>query len=253
MERFFDVRLRKSCEIADMICSVSQNTKKDIVEYFNIPEEKIRVVYPGCYLPYKGRLDKEFSENDVMKKYGLVNREFILSVCTIEPRKNLKGLIEAFKIFKEHNRESPIKLVLCGRLGWDNTFSAFYEGFPEKFKADVVLTGYVSDADLDVLYENALAFAYVSFYEGFGSPILEALQRKKAVICSNISSMPEVGGDAVLYCNPYNVESIFEDMERLANDSELVASLEKKAFLQASKFSYKKMAREMVDIYNMFG
>lgn len=248
---FFLTPLRKSVEMADCVCAVSENTKRDIVKYYNVAEDKIKVVYPGCFVPAEVK-DEALSSDELLKRYGIIKDDYILSVCTIEPRKNIRGLVSGFAEFKSKYPDSSLKLVLCGKLGWDTTFEQFYSELDGGLKSSIVRLGYVSDSELNILYANAFAFAYVSFYEGFGSPILEALHRGCSVICSEISSMPEVGGDAVVYCNPYKVETITEAIERLAFDPDLRKILKQKAIVQAGKFSYKKMASEMINIYNMF-
>lgn len=248
---FFLNPLRKSVEIADCVCAVSENTKRDIIKYYGISEDKIKVVYPGCFIPVEGK-EEILPADEVLRKYGIIKDDYILSVCTIEPRKNIRGLISGFARFKNKYPDSSLKLVLCGKLGWDTTFEQFYSELDDGLKSNIVRLGYVSDSELNVLYSNAFSFAYVSFYEGFGLPILEALHRGCPVICSEISSMPEVGGDAVVYCNPYKIETIENAIEKLAFDSDARRTLKQKSVIQAGRFSYKKMASEMISIYNMF-
>lgn len=243
--------IRKSAEMADCVCAVSENTKKDILKYYNIPEDRIKVVYPGSFAP-AGIDDKSIFDSNLLKKYEVEKDGYLLSVCTIEPRKNIRGLISGFASFKAKYPDSSLKLVLCGKLGWDATFEQFYSELDDQLKSSLIRLGYVPDSELNVLYANAFAFAYVSFYEGFGLPILEALHRGCAVICSETSSMPEVGGDAVFYCDPYNIETIAGAIESLCFDNEMRCELKRKAIVQAGKFSYKKTASEMIKIYNMF-
>ena len=161
------------------------------------------------------------------------------------------GLIKAFLQFRTHHPESNIKLVITGPIRQFQVVRDVIEMYPN-LSESVVFTGFVSDEELVWLYRNSLAFSYVSFYEGFGLPILEALSVGKAVICSETSSMPEVGGEAAEYCNPYDIDSIEEAIAHVVLCEERRKELEKKTFLQAAKFSYENTARETLNIYNMF-
>ncbi len=244
MYDFFDKRIRKSAEISDIIIAISESTKRDVINYYKIPEERVKVVYPGLDLKL------EFTEEnfELAGKY-IHNEEYILSVCTLEPRKNLRGLINGFIQFKMMHPDSEVKLVLTGKMGWDKGLLSFLDGVGT-YKKDIILTGFVSDNELAGLYMRALAIAYVPFYEGFGLPILEAMAAGKAVITSDTSSMPEVGGEAVVYSSPYDIDSIANAIEKLVYNSALRAELEKKAKEQAKIFSYNKAAKEIVEIYN---
>ena len=122
---------------------------------------------------------------------------------------------------------------------------------PEASK-DIIFTGYVSEDELVWLYSNAYMFMYPSFFEGFGLPILEAMSVGNAVICSNTTSMPEVGGDAVEYCNPYNLESMVNSIEKVVVNETYRNELKRKSVNQAAKFSYEKAAKELMEIYKQF-
>lgn len=239
---FFNGPIRQSCEVADKIVAVSEATKRDIVSCYNIAPEKVRVIYHGV----SKTLDFENANQDVCKQYELYDG-YILSVCTLEPRKNLRGLIEAFTQFRESNKNSRTKLVLTGKAGWDTEFRNYVESLGS-IKRDIILTGFVSDYTLAGLYKYATAVAYVSFYEGFGLPVLEAMAAGKAVISSNTSSMPEVGGDAVIYCDPYKIESIAEALEKVVKNEKLRKEYEIKAKKQAQKFSYEFSAKENIEL-----
>lgn len=241
---YFDKNIRASVQIADLIVAVSESTKKDVVNSYGIPEEKVRVIYNGLH----SKIDLKCINTGIIEKNG-INSRFLLSVCTIEPRKNLRGLIKAFKIYKERNKDDDLKLVVAGGKGWDSSFFSWLEEQGDISK-DIIITGYVSDSELSELYSKSLAVAYVSFYEGFGLPILEGLALGKAVISSDQSSMPEVGGNAVCYCNPYEVESIANAIEKVVNDDDYRKILEVRSLMQASKFSYKNAAKDILDVIN---
>lgn len=240
----FDIHIRKSAEMADAIIAISEYTKSDIVKHFNIPPEKIHVIYLGLNKRLTSHTEATF---DIQKKFS-IQGEYILSVCSLMLNKNLSGLIKAYKIFREKNKDSDLKLVLTGAQSNDGKFNEIINTMGT-LKDDIIITGFVNDSDLISLYKNAIAFSYCSFYEGFGLPILEAMSLGKAVICSNTSSMPEVGGDAVEYCNPWDVESIAQSIGKVIFDENYRKKLETRAIKQAAKFSYRKAAEETYTIY----
>ena len=147
---------------------------------------------------------------------------------------------------------TKLQLVICGAYGWKNS-DVYQLASNSKYRDDIIFTNFVSDMDLDRLYEEALLVSYVSYYEGFGLPVLEALDKGKAVITSNISSMPEVGGDAVCYINPYDIGEIADAIQKLAEDDLYRRHLEALALVQAANFSYKKAAKETIEIYKKVG
>ena len=226
--------------------AVSQYTQNDIVKHYGIKEEKIKVVYNGLY-----PVDL-FGETKQGKAVAsLENDRFILSVSGIGPHKNQVAMVEAFLLYKQRNPEDDVKLAITGPIRQYQTVRDILEKYKEVSES-IVFTDYVSDEQLVWLYQKALSFIYVSIYEGFGLPILEALSLGKAVICSNVTSMPEVGGDAVEYCNPYDIESIAEAIEHVVSDDVYRRELESKAIRQANKFSYKKAAEQTLEIYKSF-
>ncbi len=243
---YFDVAIRKCAKEADKIIAVSECTKRDITEYYGIAPDKIEVVYNGLS-PVRLFAD-DAGEESVPE---LENTDFIFSVSGLGPHKNQSGLAEAFLLYKKRHSESNVKLVLTGPVRKYEVVREILEKNGDAAE-NVVFTGFVSDAQLIWLYRRAMAFIYVSFYEGFGLPILEALSVGKAVICADAASMPEVGGDAVAYCNPYEVESIEAAIDKVVSDTAYRRSLEEKARGQAAAFSYRKAAGELMKIYGTF-
>jgi len=238
---YFNECIRKAVTDADIIIAMSEYTKKDIVEHYHVNDRKIHVIYSG--------LPSDFYENNKMVEVK-IDAPYILSVSALRKNKNQLGLIEAFERFKESNPDNNIKLVFTGPERSAEMISGrIKDTFIEK---NVVFTGFVSDSQLKYLYKNAIAFAYVSLYEGFGLPILEAMSLGKAVICSNVTSMPEVGSNAVEYCNPYDVDSIKNAIENIVFRDDRRNELEKKAIIQAAKFSYRKAAEQTLEIYKTF-
>lgn len=243
----FDGPIRKSAEEADKIIAMSEFTKRDIIKYYGIDENKIEVIYSGI----QPAILSKGTDVDVHKKYNIKDR-YILSVCTMDPRKNLKGLIDAFLNFGSRHPKDELQLVLTGKAGWDSEIVAYIQRC-QKNHDDIILTGFVSDEDLCALTRKALAIAYVSFCEGFGLPILEGMAAGKAVISSNTSSMPEVGGDAVVYCNPYDMESIIDAMEQVVDNEAYRKELERRALKRAGLFSYEKTAQQVLKVLREVG
>lgn len=240
---YFMGPLKEMANKADAIIAVSLSSKRDIIECYGIEPEKISVVYPGLY-------PQEIYEQQGVKPKinGLKENNYILSVAAIHEYKNQTRLIKAFAAFKNKFPDVDLKLVLAGNTKKEMNLSDLVDEC--NCKNDIILTGFVSDEELIWLYKNSSLFVYVSLYEGFGLPILEALTCERPVICSNVTSMPEVGGDAVYYCNPYDVDAIEDAIEKVLFDEELKTNMINKAKLQASKFSYAKAAKEIIDVYN---
>ncbi len=244
--QYFDTEVRRCAEKADVIIAISEYTKSDIIRYFNIPEDKIRVVYCGLFEEERYQRLQAGKTIDNLKQV-----DYILSVSAIHLNKNQEGLIKGFLQFKEKRPDCGMKLVLTGPTRNADSIPDDLKKHPN-FEKDIIFTGYVTEDELIWLYHNAAAFAYVSFYEGFGLPILEAMAAGKAVICSDTTSMPEVGGDAVEYCNPYDYESIASAMDNVVYNTQRRKYLEEQALIQAKKFSYEKAARQILDIYGEF-
>ena len=225
---------KKACKDAYKIIAISESTKNDIKDCFNIADNKIEVIYDG-YSDYT-RLTNITSEetNSILKKFS-INVPFILSVNTIEPRKNLINSVKAFELYKGETNSS-IKYVIVGKLGWK------YEPIVNSFKnsiysKDILYLNYVTPKEKEVLYRNALYTSFVSLYEGFGLPITESLSVGTPVLTSNISSMPEAGGDVCYYVNnPYNIEEIKEKMHAILDDIKSGKIDKERLYKQAEKF-----------------
>lgn len=225
--------------LAWRIITVSQSTKQDFVKFWQADEKRIRVVHHG------------FSQMQVNSKQWTVDstlqlpEKFVLFLSTLQPRKNLQGLIEAFRKFKQQHPGEPHKLVVAGRVGWkaDEILEEI-----ERNKDIVVYLNHVSDADRALLYQRASAFAVPSFYEGFGMWILEAFDAGIPLITSRISSMPEVAGDAAEYCDPHDAASITKALEQVLLDKEKAASLVQKGRERLKAFSWRKCAEETLEV-----
>ncbi len=235
--------LKDHANKADLIMCISENTKKDVMNILGIPENKIWVTYMGVSEEFKYYRDKSIM-NNFRQRSGLPER-FILFVGTMEPRKNLIRLIEAYYLLLSHyNIKEP--LVIVGGKGWKNDF--LYQRIKElKIEDKLIITGYVSDEDLPLYYNAATVFAYPSLYEGFGIPVIEAMACGVPVVTSNVSSLPEVAGDAAVLVNPEEPEEIAAAIYRIMIDEDLYESLREKGFKQASKFTWEACAKKTLE------
>jgi len=222
---------------ADRIATVSEYSKQDIVSTYHIEAEKIDVVYNGAEESYKPYPATEVE--GLLKKFGLHGRYFIYAGA-IQPRKNLVNLLKAFDMFKSKNPGNA-QLAIAGRKAWqyDEVMQTHQR---MQHKNDVVFTGHLDTGDLGKLMSSAIALTYVSWFEGFGIPIIEAMSSGTAVITSNVSSMPEVAGEAALLVNPASVGEIAEAMEKIYRDKSLRQFLIEKGNIQRQKFSWDKTA-----------
>ncbi len=225
-----------SAKNASLIFTISNSSKDDIINEYKLPESRVVVTHLG--------IKPEVFENkvkDIKKKYK-IDSPFILFVGTLQPRKNIVRLVEAFSKLKQKN----LKFVVVGKKGWQ--YEEILEA-PEKYRVKdrVMFLDFVPDEDLAKLYKDALCFVLPSLYEGFGLPILEAMKYGCPVITSNVSSMPEAGGDAALYVDPENVSDIAEKIEKLITDEKLRAELIEKGYKQVKKFSWEDTARKTLE------
>ena len=236
---YLDDAVPRAIQRADLILADSNSTRSDLQELFDTPPERIQTLYSGCD-DFFQRVTDAAELQKIRDRYEL-RKPFILNVGTIEPRKNLVRLIEAFSKLKQRRE---MELVIAGGRGW--MYDEIYEA-PEKFgvSAQVRFIGYTPDEDLPALYSMAELFVYPSLYEGFGLPVLEALACGAAVVTSNNSSMPEVAGDAALLVEARDVNALVWAMERLLNDATWRAIKQKTALKQAAKFSWTKSAAEL--------
>jgi len=222
------------------VFTISQASKDDIIKEYGVPGYKIAITYPGVKAGLKVDLDR-LNMEDLKKKYA-IKKDFVLYVGTLQPRKNVIRLIEAFSKLK-----NDVELVIVGRKGW--LYEEILEA-PKKYKIEnkVKFLESVPDEDLPSFYENALCFVLPSLYEGFGLPVLEAMKYGCPVIASNVSSLPEAGGDAALYVDPENVDDIAKNLKLLIEDKILREKLVKKGYEQVKKFSWEKTAKETLNV-----
>lgn len=233
-----------SAKKAKAIFTISLASKNDILNEYHIDENKIHVTYPG--IKQDAIMQDSVSIEQLRKKYLLQN-EYILFVGTLQPRKNIVRLIEAFaKVYKEL-KKNELQLLIVGKKGW--LFEDILHA-PIKYKIEknVQFLEFVSNEELDVLYKNALCFILPSLYEGFGLPVLEAMKNGCPVITSNVSSLPEAGGDAAVYVDPENVGDIAGKLGLVIRSKDKRLEMIKKGYEQVKKFSWEKTANQTIAI-----
>ena len=239
--------VRRSARRAARIISLSEHTRRDIIETYGIDAERIRAIplaAPSHFAPVHDNRELQ----RVRHNYG-IDGDYILSVGSIQPRKNLARLVRAYASLRGNNTADKVpKLVLVGKCAWlyDETLRALDE---TGVRETVVLTGYVPQADLPALYSGALCFVYPSYFEGFGLPPLEAMKCGAPVIVGNKTSLPEVVGDAALTVDPFDVDAIASAMKSLINDSVLRETLSLKGQARAEAFDWRETARKTLAIY----
>lgn len=238
-----------SVKQAKVIFTISKSSRRDILKYYHIPEVRVVVTYPGIKIPFSSRsVGLRSKTMEELRKKFAISDKFILFVGTLQPRKNIERLIEAFASVK-HQASSikDLELVIVGKKGW--LYESILEA-PKKHNVEhaVKFLDFVSDDDLESLYTHAICYCLPSLYEGFGLPVLEAMQRGCPVITSNVSSLPEAGGKAALYVNPEDVNDIAKKLALIMQDGELRKELIHKGYEQVKKFSWEKTAKETLEV-----
>lgn len=235
---YFENHFFKNIIRSDAIITGSEFSKQEILERLNFRDKDIHVIYHG--------IDHNlFKVNFDLNLNFSIPDKFIFSVGSIEPRKNLLGLLEAYDLL-EDNFKKEYKLVLAGFKGWSNKEIMT---LIEKNKENIHYLGFISDLELVKVYNLATCFIFPSFYEGFGLPVLESMACGTPVICSNTSSLPEVGGDAVVYCNPYDLNDIKNKIEIVLNDENLQKEMIKNGLERAKLFSWEKSAEDHMKVF----
>ena len=240
-------QIDKAVRRADQIIAVSESTKRDLVALVGADERKITCVYEAAGPLFRPAGAAAISE--AKQRFGIAG-DYLLLVSTIEPRKNIPFLLQAYARMRETwpRGSEPPRLVLAGRKGW--LYESIFAIRDELHLTDSVMcTGGVSSVDLPALYSGALAFVLPSLYEGFGLPVLEAMSCGAPVITSNISSLPEVAGDAAILVSPQDLVGLAAAMQRLSLDAGLRSQMSAQGTLQAARFSWERAARETLAVY----
>ncbi len=243
---------RWNVRVATKVLADSQATRDDLVTAYGVDPAKIVVVYPGRDESLK-REDDPDKQAAARARYG-IGPHYILYVGTLQPRKNLVRLIQAFARLIARATDIPddLELVLAGQPGW---LSASILGEPRRLgiEARVRFPGYLDDADLAPLISGARVYAYPSLYEGFGFPVLEAQACGVPVLTSAASSLPEVAGDAAWLVDPTDVEAIAAGLHRLLTDQTLRAALIERGYANVRRFSWARAARQVLDVLEQVG
>jgi glycosyltransferase involved in cell wall biosynthesis len=239
--------VRRSAHKAARILTLSESVKRDIIDTYKVPSARITTIPPAAP-PHFRRTTNEKDLQRVRHTYGITG-DYILSVGSIQPRKNLRRLVQAFSLL--HDVRPGVKLpvlVLVGKKAW--LFGDTLRAIEQSGVGDrILLTDYVSEADLPALYSGALCFVYPSYFEGFGLPPLEAMQCGTPVIVGNQTSLPEVVGDAGLLVNPFAESEIAAAITRVIDNPDLRQSLRVKGLQRAAKFSWQDTARRTLKVY----
>jgi glycosyltransferase involved in cell wall biosynthesis len=231
---------------ADIILVPSEASKADVMRYLHVEVGRVRVIPWGCEARFKPS-GKPARAAEVKERYGLPER-YILFLGTLEPRKDVLTLLQAFAILRTEQSDAELRLVIAGDKGWG--YREFFTTREALRLGDhVIFTGFVDEEDLPDLYRGALLFIYPSLYEGFGLPILEAMACGTPVITSTTSSMPEVAGDAAVLVEPKKPESLAAAMTSVLGDEERMAELRRRGLERAKGFSWEAVARRTLDVY----
>ncbi|TGL90245.1 glycosyltransferase family 1 protein [Leptospira congkakensis] len=234
------------------IITISDYSKKDLLSAeLGLLDHQITVT-PLAASKFFYQVESKDQLSKDLNQFHLSFGEYILSVATLEPRKNLKSTIRAFLQLPSLKSNSNLKLVLLGGKGWGENFEDIAGEFPALFQERILFLGFVPDEQLSSIYSGAKFFVYLSFYEGFGLPPLEAMQCGLPVLVSNVSSLPEVVGEAGLYANPYDLNSIIAGMENLLNDNDLRSSFSRRALERAKLFTWERTAKLTKETYFNF-
>ena len=227
---------------ADKVICISASTKKDfLIERPDYDEQKVKVVYLAANKNFKPT-----SEPDIREKYGIKTKRYILTVSELTERKNFEHLVKAFLLFLTQTQAEDISLAIVGvkRAGYEALSKLVKE--PKEHQDKIILTGFVADEDMPALYSEAEIFIYPSLYEGFGLPVLEAMQCGTAVVCNNNSSLPEVGGDAVKYISGRDEAETAEALQILYQSEKLRQTLETQGIARATLFDWQKTVDEIL-------
>lgn len=245
LKRYLDKIVPYSVNKATHVIADSQATKDDLIDLYDVPLNKITVLLSGIDSRYH-IIHNSGGYLTIRSKYNIPDVPYIFSIGTIQPRKNYSRLIKALKILRDSGYD--LHLVIAGGKGWLE--DEMYQTLDETQLHKVVhLIGFADDADVAKLYNAAECVAFPSLYEGFGFPVLESMACGTPVLTSNVSSLPEVAGEAAIMVDPYDIEAIAEGLRRIIDDSELRETLVKRGLQQASRFTWENSAINLLKIY----
>lgn len=257
LRRYLERVVPRSINRADVVLADSAHTRSDLIALFEVPPHKVKVVTPGVdarFHPHPpapaaaAPSARHPQDERLRKQYGIGEEPYVLSVGTLQPRKNYVRLIRAFAQSRcargDGTTSSPMQLLIAGGHGW------LYEDIVVEAEEHdrVRLLGFVADEDLPSLYRGAALFAFPSLYEGFGLPVLEAMACGVPVVCSAASSLPEVAGDAALLVDPLDVDALSKAMDQALQDDALQQAMIERGLTQAARFTWERSARQLSDV-----
>lgn len=238
----YDTKFRYACEHADAIVAISEHTKKDIIRFYNIDSQKIHVIYQTCHDRFKRPM--EDAELDALAQEFRLPNEFMLYVGSIIPRKNLGGIIDAMQLLPPDLR---IPLVVIGN--GKQYKKEILEKIAQANMEHLVLFPNIQFNQLPALYQLAKLFLFPSIYEGFGIPIIEAQYAQTPVITSNVSALPEAGGNGAHYIDPFSPESIAIGIQKILTDNDYAAHLIENASEHVEKFDSHLLSTQLIELY----
>lgn len=234
--------IKFSCRWAKKIIAVSKNTKKDLMNLYKVPEKKVEVIYEGVDLVQ----NPKFKVQSYSSKFE-VDKPYLLFIGRLEKRKNIEGIISAFEILKDKHK-ILYKLVLAGKFGYGE-YDIKNKLNTSKYKSEIFIPGFIKKENKGELIKNADIFLFPTFYEGFGLPILEAQSLGVPVVTSNVSSLPEVGGESVFYVDPHEPEIMADTIFRLISNQNMKDDIIKKGYENVKRFGWEKCAEEIAEIF----
>jgi len=249
LRQYLERVVPRSIARADLVLADSAGARFDIVSLLGVPSSKVQVLYSGVSPRFRPEVESGERER-LQARYGLGERPYVLSVGTLQPRKNYVRLMRAFASLKPAVLAPGTQLLIAGGQGW------LYQEIlaeAEKHGDWVRILGFVDDADLPALYRHAALFAFPSLYEGFGLPVLEAMACGVPVVCSNASSLPEVAGDAALLVDPLDTDGLAAAIARALADGDLREGMIARGLAQAARFTWKQAARQLLGVLNTLG
>jgi glycosyltransferase involved in cell wall biosynthesis len=244
----YQAMIIKNANRAKIIIADSQSTRQDIIDFMKIDPQKIKVVYLAADKKFKVLAQRQL-KSEIPEKFN-ISKKFILSVGTIEPRKNFKTLIKAFNVFKDnYGGSKDYQLVIAGKTGWKSE-ETFDEYKKSPYKDEIIFTGEINDEDLIQMYNQASIFVYPSIFEGFGLPVLEAMSCNLPVIATNTSSIPEVYPNEEFLLDPFDEKKMAQKINLVLADHNIRDTLIRFSTENSKKFSWEKSALETLQIYN---
>jgi len=245
LRRYLSQVVPRSVQRADHVIADSESTKRDLIRLYGVPDKKVSVVLSGVSDHFK-RVTDPHKCADVRQRYNLPHKPYLFCVGTVQPRKNYSRVIRSLAALRK--RGYDVALVIAGGRGWleDDMYATIQA---TELQDHVHLIGFADDADLPALYSEAQCTVFPSLYEGFGFPVLESMACGTPVITSNVSSLPEVAGDAALMVNPVDQEALTHAIQRLLDDAELREHMTQRGYAQVRKFTWAASGKSLYEVY----